>query len=394
LKKDIDGLIATVQRFEAAKGELSRIPILSSLVLKKKKSGNIFLPFLPSRIELERIKYTETLYNQHVEHLEDIEQFIQENPFLEVDNELFEKLKQQLLTALKASNLAMSVNNIMLKKKQDYGALLTTEDMEQQTKAEGREKLIDVVERYVAALADFENMLNRIMSYEFFCKTDEVSYMGHTLYIENNFKINQDMLLAVFNKYLKSDCKIIDITQVTPHDFLEEKYSKKSPKVLGYDSFAAKIYGEFEGMNNRKYKIRTADGRDFNTLSAGWKTSVLLDLILGYEQDIAPIIIDQPEDNLATHYINHGLVEAIKKIKNKKQIILVSHNATIPMLGDAQTVVVCMNESANKMNISSCPLEGTLRGKAIVDHIAEITDGGKPSIKKRIKKYNLKSFKE
>ncbi len=68
---------------------------------------------------------------------------------------------------------------------------------------------------------------------------------------------------------------------------------------------------------------------------------MLLDLILGYEKDIAPLIIDQPEDNLATSYINRGLIKAIKKIKSKKQVILVSHNATIPMLGDAQNICRC-----------------------------------------------------
>ena len=145
-------------------------------------------------------------------------------------------------------------------------------------------------------------------------------------------------------------------------------------------------------MNRMTYRIRTKSGKEFQDLSAGWKTSVLLDLILGYKADSAPLIIDQPEDNLATSYINHGLITAIKSIKNIKQIILVSHNATIPMLGDAQTVILCESENG-KMKIASSPLEGKLNGKTIVDYVAEITDGGKPSIKKRVKKYNLKSFK-
>jgi DNA repair ATPase RecN len=118
----------------------------------------------------------------------------------------------------------------------------------------------------------------------------------------------------------------------------------------------------------------------------------LLDIILGYEGDIAPLIIDQPEDNLATNYINHGLINAIKKIKAKKQVILVSHNATIPMLGDAQNIILCQNKE--KLYIRSSRLEGRLDGKNMVDYIAEITDGGKSSIKKRVKKYNLKKFRE
>jgi hypothetical protein len=96
-------------------------------------------------------------------------------------------------------------------------------------------------------------------------------------------------------------------------------------------------------------------------------------------------------DNLATKYINHGLINAIKHIKGKKQVILVTHNATIPMLGDAQNVIICTCE--NKIKIRSAPLEGVLFGKTVVDQVAELTDGGKKAIKKRVKKYNLKSFR-
>ena len=96
---------------------------------------------------------------------------------------------------------------------------------------------------------------------------------------------------------------------------------------------------------------------------------------------------------MATDYINKGLVNAVKKIKSKKQIILVSHNATIPMLADAQNIILCKNEN-NKLIIKSSPLEGEIDGTSVVDLIASITDGGKSSIKKRVKKYNLKKFTE
>ena len=77
----------------------------------------------------------------------------------------------------------------------------------------------------------------------------------------------------------------------------------------------------------------------------------------------------------------------------KKQIILVSHNATIPMMGDAQRIIFCDN-SSGIITIRSAPLEGEINGTPVLDLIASITDGGKPSIKKRVKKYNLKKFSE
>ncbi len=63
------------------------------------------------------------------------------------------------------------------------------------------------------------------------------------------------------------------------------------------------------------------------------------------------------------------------------------------MIGDAQTIVVCENES-NKIEIKADKLEGNIKSTKVVDHIAELTDGGKISIKKRVKKYNLRKFRE
>ena len=115
--------------------------------------------------------------------------------------------------------------------------------------------------------------------------------------------------------------------------------------------------------------------------------------MLKYNEDTAPLIIDQPEDNLANTYINQDLIKAIKTAKRNKQIIMVSHNATIPMLGDAQNIVLCRNID-NKIVIRSAKLEGMIDDKLVIDYIAEITDGGKKAIKKRFKKYNFKKYRE
>ena len=87
------------------------------------------------------------------------------------------------------------------------------------------------------------------------------------------------------------------------------------------------------------------------------------------------------------------MIKAIKNAKKKKQIIIVTHNATIPMLADAQNIIICKNENG-KIIIRSAPLEGELYSKKVVDHIATLTDGGKNAIRKRFKKYNMKNFEE
>ena len=95
---------------------------------------------------------------------------------------------------------------------------------------------------------------------------------------------------------------------------------------------------------------------------------------------------------MATGYINDGLVKAIKECKDRRQIIVVSHNATIPMLADAQNVIVCKNING-KIIIRNSSMEGKIDNDSTIDLIANITDGGKSSIKKRVKKYNLKTYR-
>lgn len=137
--------------------------------------------------------------------------------------------------------------------------------------------------------------------------------MGHKLFIENNFELTKAKVLEVFNTFLKSDGQISNWDGVMPEMLFVDKFKKKNPKIATYEEFINKVYRKFEDLNVTKYKIVTSEGKAFEALSAGWKTSVILDLVLGYDNDIAPIIIDQPEDNLATNYINKGLVKAIKR---------------------------------------------------------------------------------
>ena len=138
--------------------------------------------------------------------------------------------------------------------------------------------------------------------------------------------------------------------------------------------------------------IVTRDNIEFDKLSPGWKTAVILDLIFNNTSDYAPLIIDQPEDNLASSYLNGELITSIQKTKQKRQVIIVSHNATIPMLGDAQNVIVCKNVGGI-ITIKNAALEEQIDGKDVVDIVAKLTDGGKTAIKKRFKKYNLKKYR-
>lgn len=392
-KEDFGKLVDAIENIETLETELNQIPVLSRLITTDKIIKNPISSMLPAQGLIENLKFSETQHEKYIDSLNEIKTFFVNHPLVNNQNKQIDDLIIKLNEAMLINNFENSIRDIISKNKIDIDRNLSQNSQKQQTKFDNYEKLKRKISKYVHNLTVFHKTLEKISEVSITCKTQEEQSMGHTLFIENNFKLSKDILLLVINTYLKSTTKIDKFDEITPEKLFLNNFRKTNPKkILSYKECKDKIYKDLENMNKREYRILTKEGRNFDELSAGWKTSIILDLLLGYEGDTAPLIIDQPEDNLATNYINKGLVSAIKAIKEKKQIILVSHNATIPMLGDAQNIIICENN--DKITIKAECLEGSISDKSIVDFIAEITDGGKPSIKKRVKKYNLKSFRE
>jgi len=385
-------LVQAVKGIESLQEGLSRIPILSGLIVTDVIQGNPLKSISPSDAIIESIAYGKAKYNQDVKHLDEIERFLDRNPLVDHDSGLVEKLKEELNLAYDRSEMESAVREIITTYEKEIDDDQKTENLEITTKRQQFEELLDHIRRYIKFDKQFYESLKAISKVSIKFTTKEVESMGHKLFIDNEFELTKETFLEVVNSMLKSCDAVKAFEDIKPESLFGDKYRKRSPKITDYDDFESHVKAKFSGMNKKKYRIITREGKDFDNLSAGWKTSVILDLILGWGSDNAPLIIDQPEDNLATGYINLGLLDAIKKCKAKKQIILVSHNATIPMLGDAQNVVVCRNND-KVISIKSNPLEGSIDGTDIVDLIAEITDGGKISVKKHVKKYNLKNFR-
>lgn len=392
-KKHINNLVDTVKDIDTIQDDIRKIPTPNRLILSEKIKKNILIKIEPNEQEKNSYKFIEADKTKYTEMLKELKELFEGNVFARNLGSEIEMIIQEIERLSDISNFAEEVTNIIIKHKEQEDQVLAIANQEGQSINGSREKLILLIDKYLRAMNKFTKEISYISSYNIEYETKKIEVRGHKLSIENSFKLTPRIITDSINMLLKSDKKITEINEITPETLFQRNFRGQNPKVKGYDDFTNRLYQKIEELNKKKYRIETAKGQDFEKLSPGWKSAVILDLLLGYEKDYAPIIIDQPEDNLATNYINRNLISLIKEVKMKKQIILVSHNATIPMLGDAQNVVLCKNENG-KINICSRPLEGNVDDKSIVDYIAEITDGGKSSIKKRVKKYNLKSFKE
>ncbi|MGD9691419.1 MAG: AAA family ATPase [Phycisphaerales bacterium] len=120
--------------------------------------------------------------------------------------------------------------------------------------------------------------------------------------------------------------------------------------------------------------------RSLNQLSKGQMATALLPLILRDADH--PLIVDQPEDDLDNAFVFHNLIDRIKSLSAKRQLIFVTHNANIPVLGDAQRIIVMEMDGPRKA--APC-------GAGTVDErkadIIRILEGGKEAFKTRHERY-------
>lgn len=154
-----------------------------------------------------------------------------------------------------------------------------------------------------------------------------------------------------------------------------------------YDDYYEKIDNfnlEFN-INNREVSATIPSlFKEVSQLSMGQKVVAMLSFILSYNEysnDKSPLIIDQPEDNLDNQYIHKNLVNDLKEVKRKRQIIISTHNSTIVTSTQAEQVIVMESDNSNGwINVRGFPTE-----KKIINHIINHLEGGKDS-------FNHKTF--
>ena len=96
------------------------------------------------------------------------------------------------------------------------------------------------------------------------------------------------------------------------------------------------------------------------------------------------LIVDQPEDHLDNAFIASTLISAIRDRDSLAQTIFSSHNANIPVLGDAERVVVMESDGESGQVIANAGLEDS----GIVLAISNLLEGGAEAFAKRATFYS------
>lgn len=228
----------------------------------------------------------------------------------------------------------------------------------------------------------FESAIKQLMDW----RTSQVpksaliaEYMSPMKFAESAIKNDLSELVKVEDDEGKRVFTNSEITNILEKARQENNY--EDFEALEYeDRPTLKVTKIIEGQEGAISRIT----RSLAHLSLGQQQSILLAILL-QSNSSAPLLIDQPEDNLDSEFIYKTIVDNLRKIKEKRQIIIVTHNPNIAVLGDAELIIPLKSTSV-KTYITD---RGSIDRAEIRALCCDILEGGKQAFISRQKLYGI-----
>jgi len=136
-----------------------------------------------------------------------------------------------------------------------------------------------------------------------------------------------------------------------------------------------------------QYHINDNKYIPFETASPGQQATALLTILLN-QQNVGPLIIDQPEDDLDNAIISE-VVKTIWSAKEHRQMIFASHNANLVVNGDAELVLCCNYISSDNRSSGHIECSGSIDNTIVCNSVKAVMEGGKQAFELRKAKYGF-----
>lgn len=121
-------------------------------------------------------------------------------------------------------------------------------------------------------------------------------------------------------------------------------------------------------------------------LSPGQRGALLLIFYLLVDKDQSPIVLDQPEENLDNETVVSLLVPVVTQAKEKRQIIMVTHNPNLAVVCDAEQIIHSKFDRKDQNSIIYTP--GAIENSEINKMVVDVLEGTKPAFNNRGSKYH------
>lgn len=308
---------------------------------------------------------------------------------------------QTILCEIKKYNDKAIYDNIYSKISSKYYDNLNNKNKQRNNKTQLLENLKKKIKNEATDYLNRVSLINQllIMAQKCYSKESQVEVKGYNnnyFIFKKKLKVQNILiyLYDVFNLYFDSSkCKQrikIDKTDIKnlfkliygfcfyPEDLIMES---KSLNTLMTELRTLKGL-KIEIINDVFYKEDEKELINIRTLSPGTKANILMEYIVFKDTKI-PLLIDQPEDNIDNKTIYNILTDWFVTLKNKRQVIVATHDANIVINGDSENVIICEQTKDNNFVYEY----GALENDGVLKNISTILDGGNDAIKRRLLKY-------
>lgn len=341
-------------------------------------------------------------YSSIVKYLTDIENKIN-NPnayqsFEQTDIDKLKAFKEDILVMKSKYNGMLNYENYKYKIKSGINTGISNykdtisryKDEDTKVKEKYESDLIEVAQ----IIAKLVSLKEKIKSFDFDLKEDvkvEISTLNYNGYnfirrFKNAKKIDNNYLNEILASCLKNN-KTINTETITQDEFTNnilKDYNKSTQKPI--DFLKEKVNEKISNDFIIESAILKAESDVYANLSNGLNSTLYFDIVSGDSKN-GIYMIDQPEDDVSQNSIKANLIQDFKKMSQKRQIILITHNPQFVVNLDVDNVICIHRNKENKVVISSGALEYEDENTNIIKLVADNLDGGVDSIRKRWKRY-------
>ena len=246
---------------------------------------------------------------------------------------------------------------------------------------EGRQRFIEVSAKYQQDHKNFREF------WQSFAPSDGRTRLG------KNWESCGETLYSLFTGLEHAE---------SPWQLLEERLSMEQGSVgSDFGTNSQELFEHIQDNLERWEKLRCSRGQDTvdmklfradgsmagsiakGSLSDGQRNTAALALLLA--QEGGPLVIDQPEDELDSNFVFRELIPMLRKVKSKRQLIMATHNANLPVNGDAE-LIYAFEALDGKGEELAC---GGLDQASVTKAVLDIMEGTEEAFRRRREKYHF-----
>lgn len=339
----------------------------------------------------ERVEKLQYIYESLVDEHNDNKKFYNKNKGIQ---EIITQLGKLLTTFEKKSeiiNLDIIFKNSIISRSEKFNENMSSNETDKEKEFKEYKK---IKQKFIKSITSLIKMKSKENIFPSFPKP----LKGFSRKIDGGYSFNK---VANYNEVDESDNFYSEL--------FTQKYNKENIMTIkSKETLVSALNGisKYEDINNWLKKVQTfidncsheetyiekVATKQSMGKTPGEIAIVFYDFKLKHnDEDKNVILIDQPEDDISNRIISNELIKYINENRDKKQIIIVTHNPILVVNLDVDNVILLNKDYKNNLEVKNGCLEYNCNKYSMINEIAKNMDGGKEIVEKRFRLYENKN---